>query len=67
MISNSQIQEFSENGAILLKNAFDLDWIDILGEGIEKNRKDPGPYSCQYTPQDDEGDFYDDYCNLGRF
>ena len=67
MISESQIQEFSENGAILLKNAFDLDWLDILGEGIEKNRKDPGLYACQYTPQDNEGDFYDDYCNWDRF
>ena len=67
MISKSQIQEFSENGAILLKNIFDLDWLDILADGIEKNRKDPGPYACQYTPQDDEGDFYDDYCNWSRF
>ena len=66
MISKSQIQEFSENGAILLKNTFDLDWLHILAEGIEKNRKDPGPYACQYTPQDDEGDFYDDYCNWRR-
>ena len=67
MISKSQIQEFSENGAILLKNIFDSDWLHILAEGIEKNRKDPGPYACQYTPQDDEGDFYDDYCNWSRF
>ena len=66
MISKSQIQEFSENGAILLKNTFDRDWLHILAEGIEKNRKDPGPYACQYTPQDDEGDFYDDYCNWSR-
>ena len=66
MISKSQIQEFSENGAILLKNTFDRDWLRILAEGIEKNRKDPGPYACQYTPQDDEGDFYDDYCNWSR-
>ena len=67
MISKSQILEFSENGAILLKNTFDSYWLDILSEGIEKNRKAPGPYACKYTLQDDEGDFYDDYCNWSRF
>ncbi|MDP6167401.1 MAG: phytanoyl-CoA dioxygenase family protein [Candidatus Marinimicrobia bacterium] len=67
MITDSQIQEYSEKGAILLKKAFDHDWLSILGEGIEKNRKDPGPYACQYTTENDEGDFYDDYCNWDRF
>ena len=67
MITDSQIQEYSEKGAILLKKAFDHDWLSILGEGIEKNKKDPGPYACQYTPKNNEGDFYDDYCNWYRF
>lgn len=67
MITKSQIQEYSDNGAILIKNAFDLEWLTILKKGLEKNRKDPGPYACQYTPDDDEGDFYDDYCNWNRF
>ena len=67
MITDSQIQEYSEKGAILLKKAFDHDWLSILGEGIEKNKKDPGPYACQYTTENDEGDFYDDYCNWDRF
>ena len=67
MITDSQIQEYSEKGAILLKKAFNIEWLSLLAEGIEKNRKDPGPYACQYTPADDEGDFYDDYCNWQRF
>ena len=67
MITGSQIQEFSQNGAVLLKNAFASKWLSLLAEGIEKNRKDPGPYACQYTPADKEGNFYDDYCNWNRF
>ena len=67
MITEYQIQEYSHNGAILIKDAFDLEWLSILGEGMEKNRKNPGPYACQYTPKDDQGDFYDDYCNWDRF
>ena len=67
MITDSQIQEYSEKGAILLKKAFNIEWLSLLAEGIEKNRHDPGPYACQYTPTDNEGDFYDDYCNWQRF
>ena len=67
MITDSQIQEYSEKGAILLKKAFNIEWLSLLAKGIEKNRKNPGPYACQYTPADKEGDFYDDYCNWQRF
>ncbi len=67
MITHSKIQEFSRNGAVLLKKVFASKWLSLLAEGIEKNRKDPGPYACQYTPKDEEGDFYDDYCNWQRF
>ena len=66
MITDSQIQEYSEKGAILLKKAFNIEWLSLLAKGIEKNRKNPGPYACQYTPADKEGDFYDDYCNWQR-
>ena len=40
MITDSQIQEYSEKGVILLKKAFDHDWLSILGEGIEKKEQD---------------------------
>ena len=66
MITDSQIQEYSKKGAILLKKVFNIGWISLLAEGIEKNRKDPGPYACHYTPKDKKGDFYDDYCNWQR-
>ena len=67
MITDSQIQEYSDKGAILLKKAFNIEWLSLLAEGIEKNRKNPGPHACQYTPDDKDGDFYDDYCNWNRF
>ncbi len=66
MITNAQIEEYSEKGAIFLKNVFNKNWLKELSEGIEKNRKNPGPFACQYTPQENEGDFYDDYCNWSR-
>jgi ectoine hydroxylase-related dioxygenase (phytanoyl-CoA dioxygenase family) len=66
MISQSHINEFQRNGAICLRGVFDQKWLDLLGSGIEKNRKDPGPFSCQYTPKNQQGDFYDDYCNWDK-
>ena len=66
MISQSHIDEFQRNGAICLRGVFDQKWLDLLGSGIEKNRKDPGPFSCQYTPKNQQGDFYDDYCNWDK-
>jgi len=67
LITDSQIKEFSQKGAVVLKNAFSSKWLSLLAKGIEKNKKDPGPYACQYTPENKEGDFYDDYCNWNRF
>ena len=52
---------------VCLRQVFDQSWLDLLAAGIEKNRKDPGPYACEYTPTNKEGDFYDDYCNWNRF
>ena len=52
MITDSQIQEYSDKGAILLKKAFKIEWLSLLAEGIEKNRKNPGPHACQYSPDD---------------
>ena len=46
MITDSQIQEYSDKGAILLKKAFNIEWLSLLAEGIEKNRKNPGPHAC---------------------
>ena len=66
MISQSQIDEFHQNGAICLRGTFEQKGLDQLAIGIEKNKKDPGPFACQYTPEDQEGDFYDDYCNWDR-
>jgi len=44
MISQSQIDEFHQNGAICLRGTFEQKWLDQLAIGIEKNKKDPGPF-----------------------
>ena len=67
MISQEEVKAFQQHGAICLRDVFEQKWLDKLAVGIEKNRKDPGPYACQYTPENKAGDFYDDYCNWNRF
>jgi len=65
-ISDSQVEEFQQLGAICLRGLFDLDWLDRLARGVEKNFSDPGPNSTQYTEPGKPGGFYDDYCNWQR-
>ena len=67
MITRFQIEEYYTKGAVLLNKAFNIKWLSVLAEGMEKNRKKPGPHACQYTPPENEGGFYDDYCNWNRF
>ena len=45
---------------------FDLDWLDILARGVEKNFENPSRNGGQYSPEGAPGGFYDDYCNWTR-
>ncbi len=66
LISPSQIADFRRDGVIFLKGRFEMQWLDRLSLGVEKNFNDPGPYATRYTPPGDPGGFYDDYCNWQR-
>ncbi len=65
-ISRSQIDDFRRDGVICLRGRFDIEWLDKLSLGMEKNFNDPGPYATRYTRPGDPGGFYDDYCNWQR-
>ncbi len=66
MISNDEILEFQQRGAICLRQRFDHRWLSQLAEGVKANFKQPGPDSTVYTPEGEPGGFYDDYCNWKR-
>ena len=36
LISNEEIKQFNENGAVFLKGKFDIKWIEKLKRGIER-------------------------------
>ena len=53
-----------KEGAIVIKNVFSS-WIDLLREGFEKVLKEPGPHARENV-NNDEGRFFEDYCNWHR-
>ena len=67
MFTENEISQFQVEGVLLVRNALNMHWLDLLDKGIERNKLDRGPWSCDYTKTDDEGEFWDDYCNWQRF
>ena len=65
-VTATDIQNFERDGVAVLRGAFSTDWLDCLAVGLDKNFKDPGPYSTVYTKPGKPGGFYDDYCNWQR-
>ncbi len=55
---------YQKEGAIVIKNVFSS-WIDLLREGFEKVLKEPGPHARENV-NNDEGRFFEDYCNWHR-
>ena len=63
-LSNLEIDSYQNQGAIVIKNVFSS-WIDLLREGFEKVMKEPGPHARENV-NNDEGRFFEDYCNWHR-
>ena len=61
MFTENEISQFQVEGVLLVKNALNIHWLDLLAKGIERNKLDRGPWSCEYTKTDDEGEFWADY------
>jgi len=64
-VSGNEIDQFVKRGIVPLRGLF-TDWIDTLREGVERNMREPGPWSKQYTPDGNPGGFFGDYCNWQR-
>ena len=41
ILTENEIKKFKEDGAIFLKNKFDISWINKLKTGIEKDISNP--------------------------
>jgi ectoine hydroxylase-related dioxygenase (phytanoyl-CoA dioxygenase family) len=66
LVTDQDIENFERDGAVVLRQVFDLEWLEKLSRGLDANFADPGPDSTVYTPEGAPGGFYDDYCNWQR-
>lgn len=42
-VSPDEVETFRRDGVVLLREAFDPAWLDLLGRGIDRNMADPSP------------------------
>ena len=49
LVTEEQVEEYTKNGAILLKNVFSEEWIEKVRRGIAKNIEKPSQYSERLT------------------
>jgi len=61
ILSEKEIIQFREQGAVFLKNKFDISWIKKLKKGIKKDIKNPSPRFKSHTIQKDVPAYLEDY------
>ena len=49
ILTNNEINQFKNDGAIFLKGKFDIEWIEKLKKGIKKDIENPSPRFKSHT------------------
>ena len=60
-IMDDQVIAYDRDGAVLLSNIFDLEWIEMLRDAVEQNKAQPGPMVRYNTPSGNNGEFFVDF------
>ena len=66
MITKKIINDYNNNGVVVLRNIISKKWITILKRGLKKNFQNPSKYKCVYERNNKKELFYDDYCNWNK-
>ena len=61
ILSEKEIIQFREEGAVFLKNKFDIIWINKLIKGIERDIKNPSPRFKSHTIKKNVPAYLEDY------
>ena len=61
ILSLEEINQFKADGAIVLRNKFDIHWIEKLKKGIAKDIKSPSPRFKSHTTKNDIPAYLEDY------
>ena len=59
--SDEEVARYRADGAICLRGAFSLDWIERLREAVDADMASPGPMVRLNTPQGAPGLFFVDF------
>ena len=43
-VSEQDVKKFQNDGAVLLKNVFNSNWIELIRQGIDENLKSPSRF-----------------------
>ncbi len=66
-VTDEDVLAFDRDGAVCLRGAFELEWLEVLAHGVERNLTDISPLGVRYTPEGAPGGFVDDYCRWQDF
>ena len=61
ILTPNEINQFKTDGAIFLKDKFDISWIKKLQKGIERDIKNPSPRFKSHTTQKGVPSYLEDY------
>ena len=61
ILTNTEINNFKNDGALFLKAKFDIRWIKKLEKGIERDIKNPSPRFKSHTLTKDVPAYLEDY------
>ena len=64
-LTAKQIYNYQNDGVILIQNAF-VPWIEKLKIGFDKVLKNPGVHARENVENQNNGRFFEDYCNWER-
>ena len=61
ILSENEIRQFREEGAVFLKNKFNINWINKLKKGIERDINNPSPRFKSHTIEKNVPAYLEDY------
>ncbi len=65
-LSADDLATYRRDGAVCLRGVISPGWVDRLRDGVATNMADPSPLAHHYTPADQPGGYFGDYCNWQR-
>ena len=67
ILSLEEINQFKEDGAVILRDKFDKLWIDKLKIGIQKAKNTPSPRLVSHTKEKGQPAYYEDFWSWNLF